>query len=121
MPHRNRSLLVVDKEKRENEAAYFIDVSTSSPAALDAARAIHTVTSTAMIVTKIAYVRFAGMLLGLPKKYVMIARIAWFHARPATNANAVVTRPAVTLMYSALLTKIFTSFSLTLSAPIIRR
>jgi hypothetical protein len=46
---------------------YFTSASASSPAALEAARAIHTVAITATMVMIIAYERFAGMLLGVPK------------------------------------------------------
>jgi hypothetical protein len=77
-----KSSALYDGEKRKDKRAaadsqkkkevvfvrtYFTSASASSPAALEAARAIHTVAITATMVMIIAYERFAGMLLGVPK------------------------------------------------------
>jgi len=65
-------ILALDgKKKKEGwwlcAPTYFISALVSSPAALEAARAIHTVAITATMVMIIAYERFAAMLLGVPK------------------------------------------------------
>src|SRR5664280_598942 len=84
----------------------------SSAIAREAARAIHTVANTAIIVTIIAYERVAGILVAVPNTSVKIAVMAACQARAAINAKAVVTRVAITFIYSALPTMCFASDNL---------